>query len=339
MKAARNTVSAAASCPAWFLATSLALGLTMAPAYAQGPMPGDAGNDGIKVTMLGTGTPDTRVDRLGPSTLIEVGGYDFLIDAGRGTGTRLGQLGMPLGEIDGIFLTHFHSDHTIGVPDIFLTGFIPLPLGGRQTALPIYGPEHVQDLAEGLMHAYHEDIKLRKGTMIPAESLKLEAHPIKEGVVFDRDGVKITAFLVSHDPKSEADYGYKVEYGGHKVVFSGDTTYDPAVAEAGAGADLIVHEVAVVARGMEDEPFFKNVVMPIHTSPEDAGRIFAQAQPKLAVFNHIALLPGNGPMKPDEQEILQRAGENYDGRMVVGEDLMTITITEEGVTVGSALDR
>src|SRR5262245_54489384 len=87
----------------------------------------------FRVTLLGTGTPIPRPDRFGPSTLVEAGEQRLLIDAGRGATIRLYQLGVPIGSLDALLLTHYHSDHTNGIPDVWLTGWLKSVYARRST--------------------------------------------------------------------------------------------------------------------------------------------------------------------------------------------------------------
>jgi len=119
-------------------------------------------DDTFRVTLLGTASPTPRPTRFGPSTLIEAGDQKLLIDAGRGVPIRLRQLNIPLGKIDVLFLTHFHSDHTSGVPDLWLTGWLGTPYAQRKTAFHVIGPTGAKQLMDGLQQAYAADIKIRR---------------------------------------------------------------------------------------------------------------------------------------------------------------------------------
>lgn len=283
----------------------------------------------ITVTLLGTGTPQPDISRFGSATLVQAGGLTLLFDAGRGASLRLTQAGIRLGAIDAVFLTHFHSDHTAGLGDVYASGYIPGPFGKRQSALPVYGPPGIHDLTEGLMRAFEGDRRERAIQSIPPDSTLMVAHQIAEGVVFDQNGVTVRAFGTYHHDFA-ATYGYRIDHAGHSVVLSGDTAADPRVAHAAQGCDLLVHEVAAIHESMADNPFFRDVVMKGHTSPEDAARIFAQARPKLAVFTHIVQLPG-GKIGPSVDSILGRTRALYDGAVIEGCDLMTLHIGEGGV--------
>ena len=285
----------------------------------------------ITVTLLGTGTPQPDITRFGSATLVQAGGLTLLFDAGRGASLRLTQAGIRLGAIDAVFLTHFHSDHTAGLPDVYTSGYIPGPFGKRQTALPVYGPEGVVELAQGLMQAFAGDRRERAINSIPAASTLLEPHQIGEGVVFDQNGVTVRAFGTYHHDFAPT-FGYRIDHGGHSVVLSGDTAADPRVAHAARGCDLLVHEVAAIHESMADNPFFRDVVMKGHTSPEDAAAIFSEARPGLAVFTHIVQLPG-GKIGPSVDSILARTGAGYDGAVIAGCDLMVLRIGRDGVQV------
>lgn len=289
--------------------------------------------DQIKVTLLGTGTPQPSIDRFGSSTLVEAGGLTMLFDAGRGASLRLTQAGVRLGAVDVVFLTHFHSDHTAGLPDVYTSGYIPGPFGKRMDALPVYGPEGVEEFCEGLMIAFRGDVRERAIKSISLEATKLVPHEIDEGVVFEDKGVRVTAFGTYHHGFAKT-FGYRVDYKGHSVVLSGDTAADPRVADAAKGCDLLVHEVAAIHPSEADNPFFNNVVMKGHTSPEDAAGIFNTARPKLAVYTHIVQLPG-GDIGPSVQSILDRTTALYDGALIAGHDLMVLTIGADGVHTGS----
>lgn len=286
-------------------------------------------DDTMRLTLLGTGSPALRIERFGFANLVQAGGLNLLFDAGRGATMRLGQMGLPIGAIDATFLTHFHSDHTNGLPDVYLSGYVPLPLGGRQDEFQLYGPEGVQQLAEGLMLAYASDVVERGGAKIPEAATKIAAHVVDEGVVFERNGVKVEAFRVFHHKFSTETFGYRVSYGDHSVVISGDASHSESVASYGKGADIIVHEVAAVSQVAAVKPFFK-VVMSGHTSPEEAARIFTAAQPKLAIFSHVVQLPG-GHVGPSTDEILTRTRAGYDGEVIIGEDLMSFVISDDGI--------
>src|SRR4051794_8880174 len=198
--------------------------------------------DPFRITLLGTGAPPPRLDRFGPSTLIEVGEQKFIFDAGRGAMQRLNQLGIPFGAITGMFLTHHHSDHLVGFPDLWLTGWIGRPWGGRKVPLEVWGPEGTKQMMEHLTGAFAVDIRVRRRNY-PSEGVQLVLQEIGEGVVFDREGVTVSAFKVDHGGEDLPAFGYRVDYGGRAAVLSGDTTFNENLIDHSRGVDVIVHEV------------------------------------------------------------------------------------------------
>src|SRR3984893_1743167 len=150
----------------------------------------------FRVTLIGTGSPTPRPDRFGPSTLVEAGDQKLLIDAGRGAPVRLWQVKVPSGKIDVLFLTDYHSDHTSGIPDLWLTGWLTTPFGQRKAPFHVIGPTGAKVLMENLEKAYALDIKIRiEDEKLPPEGVAVKVEEFdKEGVVYEKNGGKITAF-------------------------------------------------------------------------------------------------------------------------------------------------
>ena len=165
----------------------------------------------FKVTLLGTGNPRPVMSRFGPSILVEAGKEKLVFDCGRGASQRLDQLKIPFSEITALFLTHLHSDHTVGIPDLWLTGWVM----GRTTPLAVWGPEGTKAMMQHLQEAYVFDIHIRRDvdTKLPGAGAEIVAQDIEEGVVYNSAGVKVTAFLVDHGEIKPA-FGYRVDYGG-----------------------------------------------------------------------------------------------------------------------------
>jgi ribonuclease Z len=295
----------------------LLLGTTAAPAQS------------LRVTLLGTGRPTPLHDRFEAATLVEAGETTLLFDAGRGVSIRIWQLGMPLSEVDGVFITHFHHDHISGLADLWLTGWLPPAFGQRRVPLAIWGPEGLSDITNGLQAAYQRDIDIR----VPDENLPREAatfdvteFPESGGVVYDRDGVKVTAFPVDHGALIRPAVGYRIDYAGRSVLISGDTRYDERIAEIGKGVDVLIHEVVTGRPELYDaHPELINI-RDHHTTPEQVGRIFAMAEPKLAVYTHLVNLSAPGFPVVSDEEIVEATRTTYDGPLVVGHDLLGIEI-------------
>jgi ribonuclease Z len=281
----------------------------------------------FKVTLLGTGTPIPSADRFGPCTLVEAGDLKLLIDAGRGATIRLSQLGIAIGRVDALLLTHFHSDHTIGIPDIWLTGWLESHFGTRTTPFRVIGPSGAKMLMENLERAYALDIKIRiADEKLPPAGVAVAVEEFdRDGVVYEKDGLKVIAFEVDHGDVIKPAYGYRVEYAGRVAVISGDTRYNENVIRYSAGADLLVHEVAIAPPELKSEAYIRRIVAH-HVTPREAGRVFAKAKPKLAAYTHVVMLASEQVPPPTLEDILTETRETYLGPLVVGEDLMSFEI-------------
>ena len=280
-----------------------------------------SGAQDLEVTLLGTGDPQPSVDRFGPSTLVRAGGLVVLVDAGRGAIQRLTQLGVSYADVDAVLLTHFHSDHLAGLPDLWLTGWL---ISGRDRPLKVFGPAGTRELVEGLRQAFAFDVGIRvQDDRAPAAGAQIEVVEIKEGVVLEDEGVRVQAFDVDHRPIVPA-LGYRIDFRGRSVVISGDTRFSPNLIEKARGVDLLVHEVGdappeVLAR---DEDVRR--VVAHHTRAADVGRVFATVKPKLAVFSHLTLLGGFSVAN-----LVDSARSTYAGPLVVGQDLMRFIVSDQ----------
>jgi ribonuclease Z len=281
------------------------------------------------VTLLGTGVPVPSPDRFGNSTLVEAGDQKLLIDAGRGAAIRLFQLKVPLGRLDALFLTHYHSDHISGIPDVWLTGWLESFFGTRRTPLRVIGPTGAKRLMSKLAEAYDADIQIRLADeKLPPEGIATVVEEFnRDGVVFEKNGVKVIAFEVDHGDLIKPAYGYRIEYGGRSAVISSDTRYNANVIKYGMGADLLVHEVAAARPELMGEPYMQRI-LGHHITPRDAGRVFAQTKPKLAAYTHLALLGSDKIPPPTLGELVAETRQTYDGPLAVGEDLMAFDIGE-----------
>ncbi len=291
-----------------------------------------AGPD-MTVTLLGTGSPIPEPDRSGPATLLQAGGQTLLFDAGRGVTTRLYQLKVPMRDVTPTFITHYHSDHINGLPDLWLTGWLGAPWAKRTMPMQIIGPVGLLDITTNLTKAYAADIRIRiTDEHYPPEGVSFDAHEFdKDGVVFEKDGLKVTAFEVDHGDKIKPAYGYRVDYHGHAVTISGDTRKNDNVVRYGAGVDLLIHEVCAARPEVNDAQ--AQAVMAHHTSPQDAGTVFDRAKPKLAAFTHIVLIARPNIPAPKLEDVIAQTRETYAGPLVVGADLMSFDIGESGIDV------
>lgn len=280
--------------------------------------------DEIRVTLLGTGSPVVSAERFGPATLVEAGGKMFLFDAGRGALVRLGQLGDPralIPQLQHIFFTHQHSDHLVGLSDIYLTGW----LYERNVPLHVYGPPGVKAMLGHLEQAFAGDIAYRKplkqDQSNPTAGLQVIAAEFQaeQQTIYEQDGVRISAFAVDHGP-IKPSFGYKIEYAGKKVIISGDTTYSEVLAKEAMQADLIVHEVAQASPGaLKTFPHMQKILS-VHTTPQQAAELFNKTKPKLAVYTHL-LLFGVTP-----EQVVAQTKATYSGDVQAGHDLMQLVI-------------
>jgi ribonuclease Z len=277
----------------------------------------------FRVTLLGTGAPPPRWDRCGPSTLVEVGAEKFIFDAGRGAMQRLHQLGIPFSAITGMFLTHHHSDHVVGFPDLWLTGWIGRPWGQRKIPLRVWGPQGTRQMMEHLPQAFAVDIRVRSRNY-PPDGVKLQTEEINEGIVYSDDGVTVSAFEVDHGGEELPAFGYRIDFDDRSAVLSGDTTFNRNLIDHSRGADLLVHEVTAAAGSAAESAEQLKRIGANHTTPDQAGEVFTEAQPKLAVYNHLLLFGG-----AKAEDLIPMTRKNYSGPLVVGEDLLQIDIGVE----------
>lgn len=286
-------------------------------------LPAVANAQEIRVTLLGTGTPVPAMNRFGPSILVEAAGQKFLFDAGRGAMQRLAQLKVSWQDVDGMFFTHLHSDHVVGFPDLWLTGWLVGP--GRDRPLRVWGPRGTEKMMSKLEEAYDFDIRIRLyDDRAAPNGVLLFVQDIDEGIALEKDGVRITAFEVDHSPVWPA-FGYRIDYGGRSVVLSGDTRVSQNLIRHAMGVDVLVHEVASPESFQRAgvRPERAKSVIAHHVTPEQAGEVFAKTKPRLAVYSHI--------VQPDagEQDLIPPTRKNYAGPVQVGEDLMVIEVGEK----------
>jgi ribonuclease Z len=281
-----------------------------------------ANSQNFKVTLLGTGYPRPVMERFGPSILVEAGKEKLLFDCGRGSTQRLYQLKVPFADMTALFLTHLHSDHVVGIPDFYLTGWI----FGRNTPLRVWGPTGTTDMMSHLEQAYQFDIHMRRDVdeKLRAQGIVVVAKDIEQGAVYQNGDVKVTAFTVDHSPIKPA-FGYRVDYAGHSVVLSGDTRFSENLIQFAQGTDVLIHEVldpeAYRAGDRLYSDLQKQKVIDHHTTTEQAGTVFSRVKPKLAVYSHVVPF--------DATDLVAHTRKTYSGPLEVGEDLMSIEIGDK----------
>ena len=293
----------------------------------------------IKVTLLGTGTPNPHPERFGPSTLVEAGSQKFLFDVGRGATIRLNQLRIPMRDVTAVFITHFHSDHLVGLADLWLIGWLPPNYARRPIPLRILGPTGLSQITAGMEQTYAADISIRvKDEGLDPSAAKFDVTEFSEdGVVYEHDGVVVRSFAVNHGELIKPSYGYRIEYGERSVAISGDTRFDENLIEAAKGVDLLIHEVVAIPENLfAVNPAMKRVEAH-HTTAEDVGTVFSRVKPKMAALTHYVLTAGPGIPPITKQQVVERVRSTYSGPLVAGNDLMMIEVgdTVTVVSVGN----
>ena len=218
-------------------------------------------------------------------------------------------------QLAAVFLTHLHSDHTSGLPDLFNTTWV---VHRRKDPFELYGPRGINGVAKAITDFYKEDIHIRRDLteMLSPSGAKIKPHTVNEGVVYQDGGVKVTAFLVAHDPVKPA-FGYRFDANGKSVVISGDTTFSENLVKHSRGTDVLIHEACLPEElDKRDSPEVAARLKRYHSTPEQAGMAAQQAGAKLLVLSH--LVPGK-----DENVYAERAAKTFTGKIVVGRDLMT----------------
>jgi ribonuclease Z len=275
----------------------------------------------VTVTLVGTGGPELTPRRSGIATAITSEGHTILIDAGRNTLTNLYRARIDPASITTIVLTHLHSDHIDGLPDLWIT---PWFLLHRTTPLTVYGPPGTQQMIDGMRSMYAHDIAARANPSAPAAALAITVHELHDCDQADLfPGLHLTATTVEHADGNPA-LAYRFATSDHSVFLTGDCTLTPALIAAAAHADVLIANVALGSPQQEALPKWKPVFAKLLT-PEQAAQLFATAQPRLAVYSHIVT---KGVQPRDEDNLIRqrtrRAG--YAGRLLVGSDGQQIAV-------------
>jgi ribonuclease Z len=270
-----------------------------------------------KVVILGSGNPVPDPERFGPSIAIVVDDRPYIVDAGTGVVRRAEAAyllksipALDSRNIGHVFITHLHSDHTLGYADLILTPWVI----GRSMPLLAYGPPGLEEMTDHLLKAFKQDLRIRTDddTEFSKESIVV-AKDVEPGVVYEDHRVKVTAFDVPHGTWESA-YGYRFESEDRVVVVSGDTAPSEELVKQAQGCDVLLHEVyseeSLKERAAHAAPYHTT----FHTSGIELGKLAARIKPKLLVLYHQLSFS-------TEEEIMTEIRENYDGPLEYGDDL------------------
>lgn len=282
------------------------------PCFGQQPV-----TSKTQVVLLGTGNPGPDPDRMGPATAIVVNGTAYLVDFGPGVVRRAsagfrekGIAALEPTKLRVAFVTHLHSDHTVGYADLIFT---PWTIG-RRVPLEVYGPKGIKAMTEHLLEAYRADIGTRTNPdgnqrTFP-QGHTVNAHEISVGVIYKDSNVTVTAFPTKHAMES---YGYRFDTRDRSIVISGDTSPAEATINACRGCDVLIHEAETPAWLATRTETFQRFADKYHTTTPELAELASKAKPKLLILYHH-----NG-LSPDDlmNEMLTR----YSGHFVIGRDL------------------
>lgn len=282
--------------------------------------PGPLSAAGTQVAVLGSGTPIPDPARSGPSIAIVVDDQPYIVDFGPGIVRRAAALspgwggkvrGLEVHRINRAFLTHLHSDHSAGYPDLILTPWVM----GRNSPLEVYGPKGLNEMTRHILAAYRKDIDYRLHGLEHAnpEGWKVNSHEIDEGLVFHDQRVRVIAFRVSHGDWEPA-LGYRFETPDKTIVVSGDTRPSENLVEYAKNADILVHEVYFRQGFDRSSDASRKYHSAHHTSTLELARLANRIRPGLLILNHVLFWGA------DEQELLAEIHAEYPGEVVVARD-------------------
>ena len=280
-----------------------------------------ADHNKTQLILLGTGTPNADPSRAGPALAISVGGQSYIVDFGPGIVRQAAALSSSRGgpfeslnpkNLKVAFLTHLHSDHTTGYPDLILTPWVL----ERSDPLKVFGPKGIKKMTSKILEAYKADIDYRIDGLEPANKTgwKVEAVKVNEGLVYKDEFIEVIAFKVNHGSWTNA-YGYKFITEDKTIVISGDTAPSEKLIEISKGADILVHEVYSQSGFNRRNEVWQKYHASHHTSTIELAEIANKVKPKLLVLTHILFWGST------EEEILKEIESAYPGEVSIGEDL------------------
>jgi ribonuclease Z len=281
----------------------------------------------IEITLLGTGSPIPDAKRAGPSTLVRAGGQTFLVDCGRGVQQRAAAVGVGANGLTALLLTHLHSDHIADLGDVIITRwvttFVPDP-----PPLPIIGPPGTAEVVDAMLKAFGFDIGYRIAHHADLTAPPpVEVHEYTDGMVWDRDGVRIRVAPTDHRPVAPT-IGFRIEHADASVVLAGDTVPCDSLDGLAAGACALVHTVirkdlieALPQQRIRD-------ICDYHSSVEQAAATATRAGVGILILTHY--VPGITPGQEDDWRAL--AATEFNRQIELGDDLHRVEV-HPGVAV------
>ena len=279
-----------------------------------------------RIVMLGTGTPRPDPTRSGPATAIVVNDTPYLIDFGTGVIRRataayeqgVTALGFAGVNIRTAFLTHMHSDHTIGYPDLIFTPWVM----GRREPLEVYGPKGIEAMTENILKAWRLDIEGRTNGINQhnATGYEVNAHEIEPGRIYQDRNVTVTAFPVRHEEMVDS-FGYRFETPDRTIVLSGDTAPTQTLLDHSQGCDVLIHEAYSMVQARNASRPTLEFRRRHHTSSIELADIANIVKPGLLLTYHRST-SAEGPPQPGHADVLvQEIRQTYKGRVVAARDL------------------
>lgn len=260
--------------------------------------------DGIRLTLLGTGSAHQGADHAGPATLIEAGEEVLLVDCGPGTVQQLAQAGVWLREITAVFLTNLDPQHLAGCRELWRAS-----REASGAPPPVWGPEGTAALFRGIAGESGQGQE------------QVEAYDIADNMVYQPEDATVTAFVTDF-PAARQSLGYRIDSHARAVTLSGDTRYSENLVRYARGSHVLVHEVAAASAQWAASEGTRRI-LGMHTGPEEAGTVFKAARPYLAVYSPIMLFGVS------DDELLRRTRRSYQGPVEIGRDLMIIEVQNE----------
>ena len=273
---------------------------------------------GTQLVMLGTGTPNTDPDRFGPAVAVVVNDTPYLVDFGTGvvrraaTAQRNGIEALRTDNLRHAFLTHLHSDHSIGYADLIFTPWVL----ERDVPLKVFGPKGLKDMTRHIHAAYEADIDIRLNGLEPGnpDGYKVDVTEIEAGFVYEDENVRVTAFAVNHGNWKQA-FGYRFDSADKSIVISGDAAPSESIAAMCKGCDILVHEVYSTAGYATRPPLWQTYHASFHTSSKELAAIASKANPGLLVLYHQL------NWGVSDEDLLAEIHQGYSGKVVSSSDL------------------